>query len=350
MASGRSLNTGGHPKGTKASPQGLVNGTCEMDRLGVEIRMRDEKKNGFEHAVTNDEWDILDGEVVLAELKNEYTAQELQGKPQVLSTVAGLRNNKDGDKLCILDNHYPIGFAMDTIVFTKDDASNHVPRTDLPVKYAGVQTMNAYDSDIPVGSLVRVEMETKSKSMVHGIMGRSKKRLVPVAEKDGKPFGFRIQARGWSRFGNRVNRTPPKSPVEKAMDNFYEKMADMMVTAYLLGLKAAGGAVALPLPADCLALYNENNATRQTLMENLFIGAVTRDGPVQAVNNQLLFPGRGMTNGTDAAEVNKHQVTISAEYHAALMDALRVDNKDVVGKCILGCKAPGRADILMNAS
>lgn len=348
MASGRGWNTGGHPKGTKASPQGLVNGTCEMDRLGVELRMRDEKKNGFEHAVTNEEWDILDGEVVLAELKNEYTAQELQGKPQVLSTVAGLRNNNNGDKLCILDNHYPIGFAMDTIVFTKDDASNHVPRTDLPVKYGGVHTMNAYDSDIPVGSLVRVEMETKTTS-VHGILGRSKKRLVPVAEKDGKPFGFRIQARGWNRFGIRANRKNPKSPVEKAMDNFYERMADMMVTAYLLGLKAANPG-ALPNAADCLALYNDGNQTRQTLMENLFIGAVTRDGPVQVYDNQLLFAGAGVGNGNAAANVNNKQVTISAEYHAALMDALRVDNKDVMGKCILGCKAPGRADILMNAS
>jgi hypothetical protein len=348
MASGRGLNTGGHPKGTKASPQGLVNGTCEMDRLGVEIRMRDEKKNGFEHAVTNEEWDILDGEVVLAELKNEYTAQELQGKPQVLSTVAGLRNNKDGDKLCILDNHYPIGFAMDTIVFTKDDASNHVPRTDLPVKYAGVQTVNAYDSDIPVGSLVRVEMETKSKSGVHGVLGRSKKRLVPVAEKDGKPFGFRIQARGRARFTQGNNRTPPKSPVEKAMDNFYEKMADMMVTAYLLGIKASGAR--MPAAADCFALYDKDNAIRRAIMDDFFIGAATHDGPVKADADQLLFPRGLLSGGTTEAKVNNKQVTISAEYHAALMDALRVDNKDVIGKCILGCKAPGRADILMNAS
>jgi hypothetical protein len=347
MASGYSLNTGGHPKGTKASPQGLVNGTCEMDRLGVEIRMRNEKLSGYEKSVTNDEWDILDGEVVLAELKNEYTAQELQGKPQVLSTVAGLENNKNGDKLCILDNHYPIGFAMDTIVFTKDDASNHVPRTDLPVKYAGVHTMNVYEGDIPVGSLVRVEMESKSKSMVHGIMGRGKKRLVPVAEKDGKPFGFRIQARGRARFTN--NRTAPTSPVEKAMDKFYEKMADMMVTAYLVGLRVSGAA-AFPSAARCREYYNEGNAFRQQLMQDLFIGAVTHDGPVNIYDDHLLFPGAGMTNGTTEAKVNTKQATISAEYHAALMDALRVDNKDVIGKCIVGCKAPGRCDVLMNAS
>jgi hypothetical protein len=309
--------------------------------------MQDEKKPGHETSVTNEEWDILDGEVVLAELKNEYTAQELQGKPQVLSTVAGLKN-EGGKFLSILDNHYPIGFAMDTIVFTKDDASNHVPRTDLPVKYAGVHTMNVYEGDIPVGSLVRVEVEKRSKSMVHGILGRGKKRLVPVAEKDGKPFGFRIQARGRVRFTPGVNPPAPTSPVEKAMDNFYVRMADMMVTAYLLGIKASG--VALPLAANCLALYDENNATRRSIMENLFIGAVTHEGPVQAVARQFLFPDELLEGGSPEVKVNNHQATISATYHAALMDALRADNKDVIGKCILGGKAPGRIDVLMNAS
>jgi hypothetical protein len=57
-----------------------------------------------------------------------------------------------------------------------------------------------------------------------------------------------------------------------------------------------------------------------------------------------------LNGGSTEAKVNRHQATISADFHAALMDALRVDNKDVIGKCILGCKAPGRADILMNAS
>jgi hypothetical protein len=349
MASGNGWNTGGHPKGTKASPQGLVNGTCEMDRLGVQIRMQDEKKPGHETSVTNEEWDILDGEVVLAELKNEYTAQELQGKPQVLSTVAGLEN-KGGKFLSILDNHYPIGFAMDTIVFTKDDASNHVPRTDLPVKYAGVHTMNVYEGDIPVGSLVRVEVEKRSKSMVHGILGRGKKRLVPVAEKDGKPFGFRIQARGRVRFTPGVNPPAPTSPVEKAMDDFYERMADMMVTAYLVGRRLTPGGGPFPNAGACLDYYKKDNGFRRALMENLFIGAVTHEGPVQAVADQFLFPRQLLNDGSPEAEVNKKQATISATYHAALMDALRIDNKDVIGKCILGGKAPGRIDVLMNAS
>lgn len=358
--------------GAQAMKQGLFTNSGTKDSGEIAIRKHNERSQSSKAIVkkrTDNEYDILTGDLLMTKLRNVYADNADPHRVPVISTLAGLETDapwgtdpSPQDMAKAMMKRYAFAGVSMTRITDKTEMPGRIPpQSDLPIQIAGVTTLPIYKQDAPFGRIARAVPNGDPK-FTQGHLGTNHQHLVVEIDGRDASYGQRLQRDCFDRYHG-FSSGGGQDPVSLDSAECLDKLTDFLAVA-LVAVAVAGdlndgngsrtpaglGAVRDAAKVTAELLNRNNKPLRANFMRAMFAGltpATLKESP-QLDAKYMADPDNIILNGVNAIDkVHLAQVTASAEFFTAMMDLMRQDNMWMIGKVIRGGKAPGECDVML---
>jgi hypothetical protein len=353
--------------GAQAMKQGLFTNSGTKDSGEIANRKHNERSQSSKAIVkkrTDNEYDILTGDLLMTKLRNVYADNADPHRVPVISTLAGLETDapwgtdpSPQDMAKAMMKRYAFAGVSMTRITDKTEMPGRIPpQSDLPIQIAGVTTLPIYKQDAPFGRIARAVPNGDPK-FTQGHLGTNHRHLVVEIDGRDASFGQRLQRDCFDRYHG-FSSTGGQDPVSLDSADCLDKLVDFLAVAVVaaevardLTQNGQRKSNALAEAVEVAELLKRSNKTlRANFMAAMFAGltpATLKESP-QLEAKYMADPKNISLHGVNNIDkVHLAQVTASAEFFTAMMDLMRQDNMWMIGKVIRGGKAPGECDVML---